>query len=279
MKYKEFLETAVTAAKKAADVHMSYFQKKMDISFKDTHYNMVTKADIEAEAVITGIIKETFHGHNILAEENKYEKTGSPYTWIIDPLDGTNNFAHGLPVFSVSIALAEVHETPGKKEKKTNSRREKQMTLLAGVVYDPTRDELFYASRGNGAFLNNTPIHVSKASSLRESILGTGFYYSRDKALDTTLAHIRSFFTKGIIGIRRMGSAALDLCNVACGRLNGFWEHYLSTWDFAAGIIILEEAGGKATDLEEMPLPMAPSYIVSSNGLIHQDMLVVVREE
>lgn len=254
-----YLETAIAAAKKAAKIHLEYFQKEKTVSFKSAHYDMVTKADIDSERAIISTIKEQFPDHNILAEENNYNRTESPYTWIIDPLDGTNNFVHGIPVFSVSIALAE-------KE-----------TIIMGVVYDPTRDELFHAQKGDKAMLNNKPIAVTQVETLSESILATGFYYNRGKEMERTLKNIKKFFLGGIIGIRRMGSAALDLCNVACGRLDGFWEHHLSPWDFAAGIHIVEQAGGKVTDHRNKRLKIAPSYIVSSNGKIHDKMLEIVK--
>lgn len=252
------LKTAVIAAKKAGDIHLDYFNKEKTVSFKSAHYDMVTKADIESEKAITTVIKGVFPGHNILAEENKYDRTPSPYTWIIDPLDGTNNFVHGIPVFSVSIALAE------------------KDTIIMGVVYDPTRDELFCAQKGDGAKRNDKPIRVTEAKSLSESILATGFYYNRGKEMERNLENIKSFFLSGIIGIRRMGSAALDLCNVACGRLDGFWEHHLSPWDFAAGIYIVEQAGGKVTDNRNEKVKIVPSYIVSSNGRIHERILGIV---
>ena len=258
MELNHYLNTAILAAKKAAEIHLHYFQKKMDIFFKTTHFDRVTKADIEAEEAIITVIKGKFPDHNILAEEKEYKQTDSPFVWIIDPLDGTNNFAHGLPVFSVSIAMA------------------KDNILLMGVVYDPTRDELFCAKKGEGAALNSKPIGVSNAQNLSESILGTGFYYNRGKEMENNLENINKFFKNGIIGIRRMGSAALDLCYVACGRLDGFWEHYLSTWDFAAGIFIVEEAGGKVTDHQGKKVKIEPSYIVSSNGVIHNRMLKIV---
>ncbi|MBN2531754.1 MAG: inositol monophosphatase [Spirochaetales bacterium] len=258
MKTENYLDTSIIAARKAAEILLGYFQKEKNVSFKSAHYDMVTKADIESEKIIVSTIKEKFPCHNILAEENNYEQTDSPYTWIIDPLDGTNNFVHGIPVFSISIALA------------------KNGSIIMGVVYDPTREELFCAQHGDGAMLNNKLVRVTEAEDLSSSILATGFYYNRGKEMEETLDNIKRFFLSGIIGIRRMGSAALDLCNVACGRLDGFWEYYLSPWDFAAGVYIVEQAGGKVTDQYNEKVKIAPSYIVSSNGKIHTKMLDIV---
>jgi myo-inositol-1(or 4)-monophosphatase len=256
-----FLRTAVKAAKEAAGIHRRYFNKDSAVRAKSTHFDLVTRADIEAEQAIADIIKADFPDHNLIAEENQYEKTPSPYSWIIDPLDGTNNFAHGLPVFSVSIALA------------------KQDELLAGTVYDPLRDELFTAVLGGGAYLNSQKISVSANKELTQSLLITGFYYDRSRAMKRTLDDIHTFFTKGIMGLRRFGSAALDLCYVACGRADGFWEFMLNPWDFAAGTLILREAGGTVTDNHGRKRGLAPGYVTASNGLIHAQMLDVVGRE
>jgi len=256
-----YLTTAVRAARKAAEVHKRYFNKESFVRTKSTHFDLVTRADIEAEQAIVKIIKEAFPRHNIIGEENEYEKTSSPYTWIIDPLDGTNNFAHGLPVFSVSIALALENE------------------LVAGVVFDPLRDELFNAQKGGGAYLNKDKISVSPNSALSQSLLITGFYYDRAAAMRRTLENIQSFFSRGIIGLRRFGSAALDLCYVACGRADGFWEFNLNPWDFCAGALMVQEAGGRISDNNDERLGIRPSYIVASNGLIHKQMLTVLRKE
>jgi myo-inositol-1(or 4)-monophosphatase len=258
MKDSLYLRTAVRAAKKAAQIHRRYFNKESFVRAKSSHYNLVTRADIEAERAIVEIIRNKFPEHNFIGEENEYAKTPSAFSWIIDPLDGTNNFAHGLPVFSVSIALAEQGE------------------LLAGVVYDPLRDELFTAEKGRGAFLNSRTISVSANSELKQSLLFTGFYYDRSLAMKRTLDDIHTFFSRGIMGLRRFGSAALDLCYVACGRADGFWEFMLNPWDFAAGALILREAGGRITDNRGTGLGLEPGYVVASNGLIHEPMLEVL---
>jgi len=249
-----YQEVAKIALHKASRVLKFYFNKSITIKTKSAHFDQVTEADIESEKVIVQVIKKFFPRHNILAEENQYQGTDSEYTWIIDPLDGTNNFTHALPVFSISIALAQ-------KQK-----------VIMGLVYNPIRDELFTAQAGKGAFLNEKAIRVSENIKLKQSLLITGFYYDRSEHMKRTLKNIELFFEQGIMGIRRFGSAALDLAFIACGRADGFWEFCLNPWDFAAGKLILEEAGGKVTDLEGKSIAIKPSYIVASNGQIHRAM-------
>jgi myo-inositol-1(or 4)-monophosphatase len=254
-----FLDIAIKAARKAGEIHLKYFSKNVRISTKSSHFDLVTNADIESEDAIVKMIRERFSDHNILAEEKKYEATDSGYLWIIDPLDGTNNFAHNIPIFSVSIALSY------------------QGSLLLGIVFDPTRDELFHAEKDAGAFCNGVKIQVSKTEQLKDSVLTTGFYYDRGDRMKRTLKDIETFMLMGIVGIRRFGSAALDLCNVACGRGEGFWEFTLSPWDFAGGKLIVEQAGGSVTDEKGGSVPIAPSYIVASNGKIHSEMLKILK--
>jgi myo-inositol-1(or 4)-monophosphatase len=214
------------------------------------------------------IIRRRFPGHGFLCEESGSTRGGADparsggYTWVIDPLDGTNNFASGLPIFCASVAL------------------KRKDTLLAGAVYDATRDELFYAEKGKGAYLNGRRIHVSRARSLGESLLITGFYYDRGKKMIEALQTIMEFQFRRILGIRRLGAAALDLCYVASGRAAGFWEFELSPWDFSAGKLIVEEAGGKVTGKcgEAVDLDR-PYFIVSSNRKIHGEMISVINKK
>ncbi|PIQ89748.1 MAG: inositol monophosphatase [Candidatus Omnitrophica bacterium CG11_big_fil_rev_8_21_14_0_20_42_13] len=255
---KDFLRTAISAARQAGAVHKKYFNTKFKIRKKSTSFDLVTVADIEAEKKIVSVIKNNFKGHNFLCEENKYAPRESEYTWIIDPLDGTNNFASGLPIFSASVALA------------------KKDQLIAGAVYDVTRDELFYAQKGKGAYLNGRKISVKKISNLQEALLITGFYYDRGREMFENLEKIKQFFLKRIIGLRRLGSAALDLCYVASGRAGGYWEFELSPWDFAAGALIVSEAGGKVTARHGEKFPLGKSPIVASNGLLHKKMLKII---
>ncbi|MCK5491653.1 MAG: inositol monophosphatase, partial [Candidatus Omnitrophica bacterium] len=240
-----YFETAVLAAKEAGKIHKKYFNQKFEINTKGTPFDLVTVADIEAEKKIVEVIRGYFPSHNFLGEENNYDKTDSEYKWIIDPLDGTNNFAHSLPIFCVSIALAKNDE------------------LLLGIIYDPLRDELFYAEKNKGAFLNEQKISVSDIDKLAGSLLITGFYYDRGKDMMETLDKIRQFLQLNITGVRRLGSAALDLCYVACGRASGFWEYVLSPWDFSAGKLIVEEAGGNVTGRFGETVFLEKSYIVA----------------
>lgn len=259
MKNPSFLGLAIRAAKAAGKIHKKYFNTALKVKTKSTSFDLVTVADVEAEQKAVSLIKKHFPAHNFLAEEHIYEKTPSEYTWVIDPLDGTNNFASGLPIFSVSIALVKNGEP------------------LVGVIYDVTRNELFYAQRGSGAYLNGKRICVSGVKNLNQSLLITGFYYNRGKEMNEALGKIKRFLLKRIIGIRRLGSAALDLSYVAAGRASGFWEFKLSPWDFSAGILLVREAGGKVTGRFGEKITLKESYIVASNGKIHNQMLGVLK--
>ena len=252
------LEFAQECARCAGDVLRRSYARGFSVATKSAHHDLVTSADLEAEKTIVKQISSKFPEHNILAEENNYPQTRSPFRWIVDPLDGTTNFSKGIPVFSVSIAL------------------QKGSELIAGVVYDPLRDELFAAQRGQGSFLNGRPLSVSTSDDLKEAVLFTGFHYDRGQHMEETLAIIRRFFLAGIIGIRRTGSAALDLAYVAAGRCDGFWEHMLQPWDVAAGMLLVREAGGRATDRNGLDIDPRASYTVASNGLIHRHMLAVI---
>lgn len=257
----DYLEIAVSAAKEAGKIHKKYFQQDIQAEEKEASFDLVTIADIESEKAIISLIRQYFPDHNFLAEEEKYSQTASEFTWIIDPLDGTNNFACKLPIFCVSIALMRKQE------------------LILGVIYDVTRDELFYARKGKGAFLNGKKIQVNSADTLQKSLLITGFYYDRGKEMIETLENIKKFFQNHIIGIRRLGAAALDLCYVACGRAAGFWEFELNPWDFAAGKLIVEEAGGRVTGRYGEDVNVTKkSFIVASNGKIHEMMLAVLNK-
>ena len=256
---EKYMNVAVLAAKKAGAIHKKYFNKGVKATKKDKSFNLLTVADLEAEKEIVSIIRKNFPGHNFLAEENKYEKSDSEYTWIIDPLDGTNNFSSNIPIFCVSIALAKNDE------------------VILGVIYDVTHNDLFSARKGGGAFLNGKKISVSSAEELNQSVLITGFYYDRGTEMRETLEKIQKFFSHNILGIRRFGSAALDLCFVACGRAAGFWEFELNVWDFAAGKLIIEEAGGKVTGRKGEAVPLKKSFVVASNSKIHDKMLAVIR--
>jgi len=256
-----FLDIAIKATREAGKIHRKYFQGDFKVKTKTSSFDLLTVADTQAEEAVVSLIKRHFPEHNFLAEEYSYERTASDYTWIIDPLDGTNNFASGLPIFCVSVALAHKGE------------------VIVGCVYDCMRDELFWAQKHKGAFLNAKPIHVNSVGSLKKSLLITGFYYSRGKEMIDTLEAIKKFHFKHIIGIRRLGAAALDLCYVASGRAAGFWEFELSPWDFAAGKLLIEEAGGKITGRHGEEIPLAKKYfIVASNSKVHRQMLSVINQ-
>ncbi len=252
------METADRAAREAGRVLLSLYHGETAVEAKGAAYNLVTEADRKSEEVILSIVREAFPDHSILSEESGASHRNSEYLWAIDPLDGTNNYAHRFPFFSVSIALW------------------RGRTPILGVVYDPLREELFHAERGAGATLNGHPIRVTDAATLGECILATGFYYDRGEMMRRTLRQIEGFFDAQIRGIRRTGSAALDLCYVASGRLDGFWELRLSPWDFAAGGLIVQEAGGRVTDVNGTPFDLSVKNVLASNGKVHEAMLGVV---
>ncbi|HUI91319.1 MAG TPA: inositol monophosphatase family protein [Chitinivibrionales bacterium] len=250
----EIISTAGQAASAAADIIMKKFGKGG--SYEKTKNNLVTEADLEAEEAIVALIEKKFPLHQVLAEERRENTdTLAGHLWIVDPLDGTNNYAHGIPHFCVSIAYAEKGE------------------VMAGVIYDPVRNELFCAEKGKGAFLNDKKIAVSNTARLSESIITTGFYYDRGALMEKTIDTVRSLFKADIRGIRRLGSAALDLCWVACGRFDGHFEYKLSPWDFAAGMLIIKEAGGKCSDRDGRDLSLTSKSTIVSNGRIHDDFL------
>jgi myo-inositol-1(or 4)-monophosphatase len=244
-------------AREAGALLMQYFQKHIKIEYKGDA-DLVTAADRASEALIRERIQQQFPGHDVLGEEQGLNDQGSDYRWYVDPLDGTTNFAHGYPVFCVSMALE--HREP-----------EKQAQLIAGVVYDPTRDELFSAEQGRGAHLNGAAIHVSQAAHLKECLLATGF--PSQKRHKNPNIHFYHQITLRTHGVRRAGSAALDLCNVASGRFDGFWEFNLNPWDTAAGAVIVEEAGGKLSRFDGSPFELDSRETLASNGFVHEALV------
>lgn len=228
------------------------------IEHKDA-VNLVTDADRRAEETIVDAINRAFPDHQILAEERGLAGSQSPFKWVIDPLDGTTNFAHGFPAYCVSIGL------------------EYQGKCILGVVFDPTRQELFVGEAGGGAFLNGTQIHVSRTPKLDDGLLVTGFAYDIRESPNNNLDHFARFALRAQ-GIRRTGSAALDLCYVAAGRFDGFWELKLHPWDTAAGTLMVLEAGGQVTNFKGGPFSIYSQEIVASNSLIHNEMLEVLRQ-
>jgi myo-inositol-1(or 4)-monophosphatase len=252
------LTIAIDAAKKAGRL----VQEMRDTirAVEKTKNNLVTDADVAAEETIVSMIKTHYPAHSFCAEERREaSRVDAANLWVIDPLDGTNNYAHGIPHFSVSIAYAEKGD------------------VLAGVVFDPMRDECFTAEKGGGAFLNGKKISVSACDRLDQSIIATGFAYDRGHVMEKTLEAVHGLFKADIRGIRRMGSAALDMCWVACGRFDGYFEYQLCPWDYAAGMLIVAEAGGACGDRLGTPLTLAATSIAASNARIHRDFLDVVR--
>ncbi len=243
-------------AREAGATLMKYFHQGIKIEYKGDA-DLVTAADRAAEALVRDRITAQFPSHDVLGEEQGLNDQGSDYRWYVDPLDGTTNFAHGYPVFCVSMALEHRAGGTGKR--------------IAGVVYDPTRDEMFTAEQGKGAHLNGKPIQVSKASQLKECLLATGF--PSQKRHKNPNIHFYHQITLRTHGVRRAGSAALDLCNVASGRFDGFWEFNLNPWDTAAGALIVEEAGGKISRFDGSEFRIDSSETLASNGAVH-DLLV-----
>jgi myo-inositol-1(or 4)-monophosphatase len=233
---------------------MSYFDQGIAIEYKGD-VDLVTVADRNSEKLIVESLREIWPEHGIVGEEGTRTDADAEFRWFVDPLDGTTNFAHGYPVFCVSIALA---------------RKDDQIEV--GVLYDPTRDELFAAERGNGATLNSKPIHVSKVMGLADSLLGTGF--PSHKRHKNPNIHFYQQLTLRSHGVRRAGSAALDLANVACGRYDGFWEFNLNPWDTAAGVLLVQEAGGTVTRFDHSPFRLDSREVLASNGLIHEELTV-----
>jgi myo-inositol-1(or 4)-monophosphatase len=259
LKEMDFLTVAIESAKEAGRFLKLNLGKVKNIESKKEEINLVTEIDKGSEKKIIDFLKSRFPNHSILAEESGETNPGSDFKWIIDPLDGTTNYTHSFPVFCVSIAL----EFKGE--------------VILGVVYDPNLDELFYAEKGKGAFLNGKRISVSKTDKLIKSMLATGFPYNVKENPDNCIEHFVNFLMEAQ-AIRRLGSAALDLVYVACGRLDGFWEVNLNPWDTAAGKIIVEEAGGKVTDFYGNDFNIYTKGIVASNGLIHEQMLEVIKK-
>ncbi|MGI8908661.1 MAG: inositol monophosphatase family protein [Candidatus Sumerlaeaceae bacterium] len=249
-------QTLQEALQVAGNVLMRHYGRLEAIGRKG-EIDLVTIADRESEAAIKELICARFPSHAIIAEESG-EVSGDEFTWIIDPLDGTTNFAHSFPLFSISIAVLCRHEA-----------------AVAGV-YNPFYRELYMAQRGSGATLNGEPIQVSKVASLRDSLMVTGFPYDRRERMDHYLAGMRQFLDRSQ-GVLRLGSAALDLCAVACGRLEGFWEEKLNAWDTAAGWLIVEEAGGRVSNFTGGHFDPFGAQVLATNGLVHEECIDALR--
>ncbi len=252
-----YLETAADIAREAGAVLMNWFERGVSFELKGD-FDLVTQADKASELLVVERLGSHFPSHSVVAEEGTGQDRGSEFRWYVDPLDGTTNFAHGFPMFNVTLAL----EQAGR--------------LIAGVIFDPLRNEMFAAERGGGAYLNNRRIHVSKAPRLEDSLLATGFpSFKRHLNVNVHFFHQIAMTTHGV---RRGGSAALDLAYTACGRLDGFWEFGLNPWDQAAGILLVEEAGGRCSDMKGGPVDVRGKHMVATNGKIHDQTVELFRE-
>ncbi len=253
---RKYEKAGIEAALAAGELLMKRFRTEMAVAHKG-EIDLVTEVDLAAEALIVSALQREFPDSAILAEEGHAAASSSPVTWVIDPLDGTTNYAHGLPFFAVSIGL------------------EVQGEIELGIVYVPTLEELFTAHRGTGACLNGTPIHVSGTDSLNTSLLTTGFPYDIRTSRETNLEYF-SEFARSSLAVRRAGSAAMDFCYVAAGRYDGFWEIKLNPWDCAAGYLMVREAGGRVTDFRGRDGTIYDREVLATNGLIHDAMLNIL---
>jgi len=256
--YTEYLKTAEEAARIGGGILIKYLGKPVDVKYKGD-VDLVTIADRLSEEEIVSLISALYPEHRIIGEEGTEKNTNSKYRWIIDPLDGTTNYAHAFPCFAVSIGL----EVSGK--------------IVAGVVYDPVRDECFTGEDGGGAYLNGKSIHVSDIDILDKALLATGFPYDRRENADEYLHDFKNFLQKAQ-ELRRPGAASIDLCYVASGRLDGFWECKLHPWDVAAASVIVKEAGGKMSDFKGKEYSIYGEETLASNSRIHEEMIEVLKE-
>ena len=252
-----YVETAELIAREAAALVMEFTQRRVGFELKGEH-DLVTEADRASEKLIVERLRAHFPTHEIVAEEGGGHGGSSEYCWYVDPLDGTTNFAHGFPVFNVTLALEHAGE------------------LVAGVIVDPSRNEVFTAERGAGAHLNGRRIQVSKVARLEEALAGTGFP-SRRRHQNV---NVHFFYQVSMLshGVRRPGAAALDLASIACGRLDVFWEFQLNPWDVAAGVLLIREAGGVCTDMKGGPLNLRGTHILADNGLVHDETVQLFAE-
>ena len=253
------LDLGVAIAREAGLLTLHTYRAGPEVRFKRTDVDLVTQTDLDSEALIARRLAQHFPDHGLIAEEGT-DRGGPESTalWIVDPLDGTVNFAHGFPFVAVSLGLL-VQGRPA-----------------VGVVYDPLRDETFAAAAGRGSSKNGQRVRVSEVDRLSTAFLATGFPYDRRTAVDNNVERLDHFLRRSH-GVRRAGSAALDVCYVACGRLDGFWEKGLHPWDIAAASLVLQEAGGRVTDFDGGPRYLSGEHVLASNGRIHDEMLTVLR--
>jgi myo-inositol-1(or 4)-monophosphatase len=249
---------AVELTREAGQVLMDHFERRLIVKSKSSEIDLVTEADVASDKLIVEAIRQRYPEHSILSEEGLGEEQAGEFLWLIDPLDGTTNYAHGYPVFSVTIAL----------------QREGENVL--GVTYDPVRDELFWAEKGQGAYCNGRRLSVSGVVNLRRCLLATGFFYTRASIEDNNLAEFGRIMPR-VQGVRRGGSAALDMAYVAAGRLDGYWEFHLSPWDWAAGDLLVREAGGRTSDVSGQPWRLRSGNMVATNDLLHEELLAALK--
>ncbi len=256
---KELCDFAGEISRNAGGLLLAGFRDAGTVVSYKSRTDLVTNRDRESEAYLFGEVRRRFPGHTVVAEEGSRSDAGTEFTWYIDPLDATNNYAHGIPFFCVSIGV--FSNALGR--------------VAAGVVYDPVHDELFSAWEGGGAYLNGSPIRVSATEDIGISMVATGFPYDRK---DPEKNNIRQFaaISPMVQGVRRLGSAALDLCYTACGRIDGYWEPELKPWDMAAGVVIVREAGGLVTRYDGGPFHPERPEILATNGHIHTSMMNVL---
>jgi myo-inositol-1(or 4)-monophosphatase len=247
-----YLETSVEIAREAGALLSKYFERRVTFELKGEH-DLVTEADRASEQLVIERLSAHFPSHSIVAEEGGGHTGSSEYCWYVDPLDGTTNFAHGFPMYNITMALEQSGE------------------LIAGVIFDPEHNEMFTAERGSGAYLNNRRIRVSKVNRLENTLVATGF--PSKKRHENVNIHFYYQLAMVTHGVRRAGSAALDLAYVASGRLDGFWEFGLNPWDMAAGILLINEAGGKCSDMQDGPVNLRGPHLLADNGLVHQQIV------
>ncbi len=252
-------QTAKAAATAAGQILADYFHNGVTMRTKSASVDLVSDADVNAERAVASVIRAQFPEHSILGEEENSDDLNVEHLWIVDPLDGTTNFAHGIPHFAVSVAY--YHNG----------------LAQSGVIFNPMNGDWYVAERGHGATFNDKPIRANKQSNLNEALIGTGFYYDRGEMMEATLAALGRLFKKQIHGIRRCGTASLDLAMVASGQFGAYFEYQLSPWDFAAGRLLIEEAGGKITTCGGDPLPLEKTTVLASNGVLHDAVLELVR--
>jgi myo-inositol-1(or 4)-monophosphatase len=251
------IDLMLALAREAGALQRNRFGEPREIQTKSSAIDLVTDVDRACDALVRERVQRHFPDDGLLTEEAAEQHSRSGWRWIVDPLDGTTNYAHGFPHFAVSIAL------------------EREGRVEAGAIYDPIRDELFHALRGGGAFRNGAALRVSRTEKLERSLLATGFPYNVHASAGDNLEYFGRFIRRAQ-AVRRAGSAALDLAYLACGRFDGFWELSLHPWDVAAGLLMIEEAGGRSSDFDGGPVPEDASRIVASNGIVHEAMIEVL---